>query len=205
MPIGRSDEPAPFRGRSLARKGHLDRAPGHIHDHARRLRASDSNARAGAVRRAPAGSKRDRAGSVVQVGTFANDLCGDPRQRSGAGGSTSRVLPVSAGTAPVQPRPAPLPHPGRRNRRSVRGRTRRPAAPDLGLATRLRGRLPRPRLTQHSSSRSSAQTRLPMCGMSGQRCNNGTKREWCPASLAVPGSPRRSGRTETRIRNHDTE
>lgn len=39
----------------------------------------------------------------------------------------------------------------------------------------------------------------------GQRCNNGTKREWCPASLATPGSPRRLGRTETLTWNDDTE
>jgi len=31
----------------------------------------------------------------------------------------------------------------------------------------------------------------------GKQHGNGTNREWCPESLVVPDSPRRSGRTET--------
>jgi hypothetical protein len=64
---------------------------------------------------------------------------------------------------------APAPSPGRSDQ-GFNPRNRLPTGSDLGGHTACRG---------------------------GQRCNNGTKREWCPASLAVPGSPRRLGRTET--------
>ncbi len=35
---------------------------------------------------------------------------------------------------------------------------------------------------------------------SGQPIDLGTRREWCPVSLAVPATPRRTGRTETLTR-----
>jgi hypothetical protein len=91
-------------------------------------------------------------------------------------GKTSRPVratPPQAGCVRRAPKhatcTAPAPSPGR-SHQGLNPRNRLPTGSDLGGHTACRG---------------------------GQRCNNGTKREWCPASLAVPGSPRRSGRTET--------